>query len=218
MNDAHPLPVALAMAVPIQINELAARGGPSDTEWELARQWADTLAERGDVLLYGGKKGEAATLFGEFANAVAVLAFAPGGIRIFGQHFDAQERKRTVADQASDGLRPANNKADMPNYQWMTYDSEAGIPGVPVEVKGEHVFIPGDEHPYPFNLLAANGNAKLTPLVAMTPERVTALRWAENYLHAAFREDLGDLLTDGPVAQQLDILRAMLTELEARGS
>jgi hypothetical protein len=36
------------------------------------------------VLLYGGKRGEAAHLFNRLAQTVAVLAFVPGGIEFCG--------------------------------------------------------------------------------------------------------------------------------------
>jgi hypothetical protein len=48
------------------------------------RGFAAELVSRGDVLMFGGKKGEAAELFNRLANALAVLAFAPGGIKVFG--------------------------------------------------------------------------------------------------------------------------------------
>lgn len=116
-SDTHPLPAALAMAVPLQISQLAARGGPTDTEWAFARQWADTLAEKGDVLLYGEKKGETAKLFAEFANAVAVLAFAPGGITIFGQHFEYKEKtmERNEVYRLIDGEREYQQAIGQPD-------------------------------------------------------------------------------------------------------
>lgn len=81
----------VACSVPLRIGELQAQGGPSDLDIELAHNYANVLAAHGDVLLYGGEKsGEAARLANGLAHAVAVLAFHPGGIQIFGQHFEAK--------------------------------------------------------------------------------------------------------------------------------
>ena len=61
-------------------------------DFERARKVSNVLGEKGDILLFGGgKKGEAASIFNETAHAIAILAFCPGGIDIFGSHFDAKE-------------------------------------------------------------------------------------------------------------------------------
>lgn len=76
--------------MPLVIAEMKRRGGPTDTDVEWAREFAWTLAERGDILLYrGGKKGESAEMFNATARAIAILAFSPGGIKLFGQHWEA---------------------------------------------------------------------------------------------------------------------------------
>jgi len=88
-ND-NLLAVSMAAAVPIYILRLQAKGGPDDSDMARAQESSAMLAERGDVLLFGGgKKGETADLFNRTAHAVAVLAFCPGGVDIFGQHFEA---------------------------------------------------------------------------------------------------------------------------------
>lgn len=90
-GDSH-LAIALSAAVPLWVAEMRASGGPTDKDREDARGLTDDLAARGDVLLYGSKrKGEAAALFNRLAHAVAVLSFSPGGIRLFGEHWDAAE-------------------------------------------------------------------------------------------------------------------------------
>lgn len=83
------LPIFLSCSVPLRIMEMLRKGGPTDLDYELARNFRDALAEHGDTLLYGGKPGEAASLANRLAHAIAVLAFSPGGIIIFGQHFEA---------------------------------------------------------------------------------------------------------------------------------
>lgn len=85
------LAIGLSAAIPLRIAELKAKGGPDDDDYERARQYSRTLAERGDVLMFrGGKPGEAAELFNRLAEAVAVMAFAPGGITLFGDHWEAK--------------------------------------------------------------------------------------------------------------------------------
>lgn len=55
--------------------------------------FADTLAEKGDILLFrGGKKGEAGKLFASLVRSIAVMAFVPGGVTTFGQHYEAHTR------------------------------------------------------------------------------------------------------------------------------
>jgi hypothetical protein len=90
MNSNSHLGVALGTAVPLHIEELKQRGGPTDTDREGLGSVADLLGAKGDILLFGGKKkGECADIFNKLAFSIAVLAFCPGGITIFGQHFEA---------------------------------------------------------------------------------------------------------------------------------
>lgn len=88
---ARPLMTALSAAVPLRILELRQRGGPSSSDWESACDFADTLAEKADRLLFrSSKKGETAELFNRLAAAIAVLSYAPGGVSVFGLHFESR--------------------------------------------------------------------------------------------------------------------------------
>lgn len=89
----HPLQTHLEVAVPLYIAAMRDRGGPDDAELEAARAFGRVLAERGDVLLYGGKAGEAGDLADGCAKSVAVLAFCPGGVTVFGRHWEADQRQ-----------------------------------------------------------------------------------------------------------------------------
>ena len=81
--------LTLEVGVPIRAAELQYHGGPSKLDLEEARAFADVLAEKGDILQFrGGKKGEAGEIMGGLIRAVAVLAFCPGGIKLFGAHFE----------------------------------------------------------------------------------------------------------------------------------
>lgn len=47
------------------------------------------LGEQGDILLFGGgKKGQVATVFNAVAESLAYMAFVPGGVTVFGMHFE----------------------------------------------------------------------------------------------------------------------------------
>jgi hypothetical protein len=70
--------------------EMKQRGGPTSRDFDKARAFAPDLAAKGDRLLYrgAGKPGEAAKLMEDMCFAIAVLSFVPGGITIFGNHFE----------------------------------------------------------------------------------------------------------------------------------
>jgi hypothetical protein len=88
------LAISIQASVPLHIMEMQAKGGPSEQDLRDARVFSGTLGEKGDVLLFGGKKGEAAGLFNQLARSVAVLSFCPGGVILFGQHFTGRVKPR----------------------------------------------------------------------------------------------------------------------------
>ena len=80
----------MQLAVPLWIERMKAKGGPDDEDRKKAQETSGILGERGDILLCGGgKKGEVADQFNRVSHAVAVLAFCPGGVSLFGSHFEA---------------------------------------------------------------------------------------------------------------------------------
>lgn len=88
--NSHPITTMLAAAVPLRISDLANDPDLPTTMRQRAGDLSRLIAEKGDVLLYGSKKkGETAALFNETVDAIAMLAFAPGGIKVFGMHFCA---------------------------------------------------------------------------------------------------------------------------------
>lgn len=91
MNPA--LSITLSAAIPLKIMDINLRGGPTKQDFDRARSFADVLATQGDVLMFGGKKGEAAKLFNELAFACAICAFVPGGITIFGNCYEYKSSK-----------------------------------------------------------------------------------------------------------------------------
>jgi hypothetical protein len=97
------LSIALSAAVPLHILELQAKGGPDADDFTKATAMSAVLGERGDVLLFGSKKkGEAAEIFNGLARALAVLSFVPGGVRLFGNHWETKIEK-TVGKTPSTG-------------------------------------------------------------------------------------------------------------------
>jgi hypothetical protein len=79
----------LEVAVPLRIQEYLQAGGPSDLDYDRVRTvYPPQLGSLGDVLLFGGKR--AAAVMGMLTDGLAVMAFCPGGVSVFGLHFEAQ--------------------------------------------------------------------------------------------------------------------------------
>ena len=86
----HPLSIALSAAVPLHIMEMQRTGGVTDHDLETVRAFSEVLGAKGDMLLFRSKRPqEGADLFNQLARAIAVLAHCPGGVRCFGQHWEA---------------------------------------------------------------------------------------------------------------------------------
>ena len=96
-----PLAIAMATAIPLWIMRFQEVGGPTDEQFKRATSEASyLLAEYGDILLYSSSKGHkkkkstkptTAEVFNRTAEAIAAMAFLPGGIDIFGMHFEAKK-------------------------------------------------------------------------------------------------------------------------------
>ena len=85
------LTTALDCAVPLLIIEIKQRGGPTDSDWHRAQEIGQLLGEKGDLLMFPGKKkGESAKVFNELAYGIAMLSFCPGGIKVFGRHWESK--------------------------------------------------------------------------------------------------------------------------------
>lgn len=85
------LRVALSAAVPLRMAELRAAGSITDQDVERVRGYAQVMAEHGDDLLYR-RKGETAARFNQLADALAVMAYLPGGVTFLGLHFESSAR------------------------------------------------------------------------------------------------------------------------------
>ena len=83
------LKLSLEAAVPLWIDKLQKQ--PWSTVMARKDEAAQIIAEKGDIILYRSKKvGETAKAFNSLAEGVAILAFAPGGVKVFGLHFEAK--------------------------------------------------------------------------------------------------------------------------------
>ena len=83
------LTMALEAAVPLYIAQLQRL--TIDEIVAIAREAGPLLAEKGDRLLFrGAKRGETAAVFNATARGIAALAFAPGGVTVFGRHWEAR--------------------------------------------------------------------------------------------------------------------------------
>jgi hypothetical protein len=83
----HPLKHFTAAFVPLRVAELEAQGGPTEDDLARVKGYLPDFGSRGEALLYR-IEGETGPMTGKLVDAVAVLAFQPGGITIFGQHFE----------------------------------------------------------------------------------------------------------------------------------
>jgi hypothetical protein len=89
-RSANLLSTSLSVAVPLRIHDMLQNGGPSDRDLARVRSYQSDLMERGADLFFL-KAGATAERFNQVADALAVLSFSPGGITLFGQHYDSRE-------------------------------------------------------------------------------------------------------------------------------
>lgn len=89
MKAKQLLPMFLQATVPLLIAEVAEAGGVTDADFHRVQGYVDDFNTDGDALLFRreDKTGEMA---GKLADALAVLAFQPGGVEFAGLHFEAQ--------------------------------------------------------------------------------------------------------------------------------
>jgi hypothetical protein len=80
------LVVLLSIAVPPLIQEIERQGGINDVHLSYVSNHAHTLGSEGDTLLYK-VQGKTSKMFVLLAECLAVLAFAPGGVKFAGLHF-----------------------------------------------------------------------------------------------------------------------------------
>ena len=79
---------SLAVAVPVQIAHYCEHPDELALAQAHASYWAQDIAEHGDALLFRSRHSEATFII--LVRALAMLAFAPGGVTVFGLHFEAK--------------------------------------------------------------------------------------------------------------------------------
>lgn len=80
----------LQLAVPLWIDRVKAM--PWSQRFLRACVCADAIASQGDVIMFrSGKKGETAEAFNRLAEGVAILSFATGGVKIFGDRYETED-------------------------------------------------------------------------------------------------------------------------------
>lgn len=87
MDAGDILKSMLPMAVALRIMDF--KKLPWDQLQEIATNASQFIGEHGDNILFlGPKKGDTAKAFNELTKGIAVLSFAPGGVTLFGLHFE----------------------------------------------------------------------------------------------------------------------------------
>lgn len=78
----------LAFTVPLHIHDLCAQGGIGDYHLDLLQTFSETLAEKGDVLMFERNTPEREELVRMLSEGLSIMAFLPGGVTFCGQHFE----------------------------------------------------------------------------------------------------------------------------------
>ena|SRR3990167_8501246 len=95
---------ALEVAVPLHVMQLQARGGPSQEDVDSCAAIAELLGSKGDLLMFRGRKrGETADVFNALARGIAILSFCPGGVTLFGEHWES--RKEAGSDDSASFMK-----------------------------------------------------------------------------------------------------------------
>lgn len=93
----------LALAVPLWVDRYAGK-----VSWEEARRRARICVEHlmgpggEDVLYASARRGGSAEAFNRLAEAVAIASFQPGGITVFGRHFESHPPFLTLDEILAD--------------------------------------------------------------------------------------------------------------------
>ena len=92
------LQTTLSASVPLRISEVREAGPYAWREALYANreEWANIIASKGDRLIFRAKKGESAKVFNAVTNALAHMAFFPGGVTAFDLHFEAHFKLHKV--------------------------------------------------------------------------------------------------------------------------
>jgi hypothetical protein len=79
----------LRREVPPAIRTYLKQGGPNEEDYARVRGYATDLGAFGDIILYPPGNGSEQPHLEKLVDGIAVLAFCPGGVHLFGLDFDA---------------------------------------------------------------------------------------------------------------------------------
>jgi hypothetical protein len=94
MESEQALPMFLQATVPLRIAELAEAGGATEDDIARVKGYASDFGTDGDALLFP-REGKTAEMAGKLVDALAVLAFQPGGVRFAELHFVVDDEERS---------------------------------------------------------------------------------------------------------------------------
>lgn len=80
----------LQVAVPLHQEEL--KGVPFGERIKMAKEASKFLCEHGDALMFK-QKGKTSKAFNRVAEGIAILSMLPGGVDLFGEHWEYREEK-----------------------------------------------------------------------------------------------------------------------------
>lgn len=92
-NSHQLLADSLTAAAQLHIFRLQQQGGPSHQDYAILPKAQEALMRADELLLHRGKgvqSQDSSNAFNAIAKAIALLAFAPGGVTLFNTHFEAQ--------------------------------------------------------------------------------------------------------------------------------
>jgi|SRR5712692_630000 len=87
------LQLHLSACVPLRVREILESDGVTNLMFDRARAYAIDIGSHGDAILFR-VKNQTGQMMGKLVDGVAVLSFVPGGITIFGLHFEAEEIRK----------------------------------------------------------------------------------------------------------------------------
>lgn len=96
--------VSLGVAVPMWQLDLLARRLPADVIQREARECSAVIAEKGDVLQFGGKG--CADAFNALAKGIALASMCPGGAEFMGRHWCTDHDVCRAAEASAAGGDP----------------------------------------------------------------------------------------------------------------
>ena len=85
----YELEAFLDLSVHLRVLTLKEKGGPKKADLNRIKSYLTLLGEKGNFLwTKSPKKGDTAKVSNAVADAIAVLSFLPGGLDVFGRHWE----------------------------------------------------------------------------------------------------------------------------------